>query len=200
MSNENKHPRQNKEYEMKLSDGEKIIILMLTELYEKLQIDGEMEPEFLRSAIFNDMPWGIKWKYSGIPFSESEEPPVVKEVLDILEMWSCIERAYSKLSSSDKEAIKTKIGVHGESPRFQGFDGNNESEYVGTALFLVNELERFIEFKVRSLNCHYPSIDMHHRMLSAFEPLRRKFGPTDLSVESLLSVLQEQVHPSNRDA
>jgi uncharacterized protein len=185
---------------MKLSDGEKIIILMLTELYEKLQVDGDMEPEFLRSAIFNDMLWGIKWKYSGIPFSDSEDPEVVKEVLDILDLWSCIERSYAKLDSGGKEALRKNLGALGDAPRFQGFDGNNEGEYVGTALFLVNELERFVEFKGRDFNCHYPSIDMHRRMLAAFEPLRRKFVLTFLSAEQLLTVLREQAHPSNREA
>ena len=53
---------------MKLTDGEKLIILMLTELYEKLQIDGETDPDFLRAAIFHDHLCGIRWKYSGIPF------------------------------------------------------------------------------------------------------------------------------------
>lgn len=185
---------------MKLSDGEKIIILMLTELHQKLQVDGEMEPDFLRSAIFNDMLWGIRWKYSGIPFSEAEDPEIVKEVLDILDMWSCIERSYARLDSTGKSSIKQGLGALGELPRFRGFDGNNESEYVGTTLFLVNELERFVEFKGRDFNCHHPSIDMHKRMLSAFEPLRRKFISTELSATQLLAILREQMHPSNREA
>jgi uncharacterized protein YfbU (UPF0304 family) len=184
---------------MKLSDGEKIIILMLTELFEKLQVDGEMEPDFLRSAIFNDMLWGIRWKYSGIPFSEAEDPEVVKEVLDILDMWSSIERSYAGLDSAGKESIKHSLGALGDSPRFQGFDGNNESEYVGTALFLVNQLDRFVEFKGRGFNCHHPSIEMHRRMLSAFEPMRRRHMSPDLSAGQILQVLQEQVHPSNRE-
>jgi uncharacterized protein len=183
---------------MKLSDGEKIIILMLTELYEKLEVKGEMEPEFLRSAIFNDMLWGIKWKYSGIPFSDSEDPEVVKEVLDILDMWSAIERSYTRLDPKAKEDLKRQLGVLGDTPRFQGFDGNNESEYVGTAIFLVNELERFVEFKGREFNCHHPSIDMHRRMLAAFEPLRLNIAAGDLSASGLLAILRERVHPSNR--
>lgn len=185
---------------MKLSDGEKIIILMLTELYEKLQVNGEMEPDFLRSAIFNDKLWGIKWKYSGIPFSESEDPEVVKEVLDILDMWSSIERSYAELNATEKEQLKNKLGTLGEAPRFRGFDGNNEGEHIGTALFLVNELDRFSEFKGRDFNCHHPSIDMHQRMLSAFEPIRRNFTFSHLSAGQLLTVLGEQVHPSNREA
>ena len=185
---------------MKLSDGEKIIILMLTELYEKFQVDGEMEPDFLRSAIFNDKLWGIKWKYSGIPFSDSEDPEVVKEVLDVLDMWSSIERSYSELSVLEKDNLKKELGALGEAPRFRGFDGNNEGDYIGTALFLVNELDRFSEFKGRDFNCHYPSIDIHQRMLSAFEPIRRKFSLSQLSAGQLLIVLKEQVHPSNREA
>jgi hypothetical protein len=183
---------------MKLSDGEKIIILMLAELYEKLKVDGEIEPDFLRSAIFNDMLWGIRWKYSGIPLSEAEDPETVKEVLDILDMWSCIELSYSRLDAAGKDLIKQRLGVLGHPPRFQGFDGNNESEYVGTALFLVNELDRYAEFKGRGFNCHHPSIDMHRRMLAAFNPMRRGFMSSDLSAEQLLQVLQEQIHPSSR--
>lgn len=182
---------------MKLSDGEKIIILMLTELYQKFQVEGEMEPEFLRSAIFNDMLWGIKWKYSGIPFSDSEDPEVVKEVLDILEMWSSIERSYESLDLKDRDRLKEQLGVLGEKPRFKGFDGNNESDYLGTALFLVNELDRFVEFKGRGFNCHYPSIDMHRRMLAMFDPLRTKFALTSLSAQDLLTVLRAQVHPDS---
>ena len=71
---------------MKISDGEKLIILMLSELYEKLGVDGEIEPDFIKSAIFSDQLWGIKWKYSGIPFEESEDRQIVKEVVDILDM------------------------------------------------------------------------------------------------------------------
>lgn len=182
---------------MKLSDGEKIIILMLTGLCEKLQIDGEMDPDFLRSAIFNNMSWAIKWKYSGIPFSDTEDPEVVKEVLDILDMWSGIERSYATLDSDAKDALRKDLGSFGDNPRFQGFDGNNESEHVGTALFLVNELDRFTEFKGRNLNCHYLTIDMHKRMLSKFEPIRRRLLLADLSAEQLSAVLREQVYPGN---
>ena len=185
---------------MNLSDGEKIIILMLSELYEKLGVEGEMEPDFLRTAIFNNQLWGIRWKYSGIPFSDAEDPEIVREVLDILDMWSCIERSHASLNSSEKEQVKEQVGILGDSPRFRGFDGNNESDYMGTAMFLVNELERFVEFKGRNFNCHHPSIDMHRRMLAAYEPFRKQFSVSMLGTAGLVTVLSEQVHPSNREA
>ncbi|GAO36360.1 hypothetical protein SCT_1766 [Sulfuricella sp. T08] len=185
---------------MKLSDGEKIIVLMLTELYEKLGIDGEMDPDFLRSAIFNDKLWGIRWKYTGIPFSEADDPAVVRVVVDILDMWSFIERSYAELNEAQKAELATHVPHFGKDPKFHGFDGNNEGEYMGTALFLVNELERFEEFKGRSFNCHHPSIEMHRRMLEVFEPIRKGLGFRSLSIGELATILNAQVHPSAREA
>lgn len=185
---------------MKLTDGEKLIILMLTEMYEKLQINGETEPDFLRSAIFNDHLWGIRWKYSGIPFEPSEDPPVVREVVDILDMWSFIESAYSRLDEKQRLKLAQDAAPLGENPCFQGFDGNNESEHMSVAMFLVNQLDRFQEFKGRSFNCHHPSLDAHRRMLAVFEPLRVTLTGSPLSLEQLTTILKERVHPSRREA
>lgn len=180
---------------MKLSDGEKLIILMLSELYEKLGIDGEVEPEFLKSAIFSDQLWGIRWKYSGIPFDDAEDPKIVKEVVDILDMWSFIERSYAELHDDQKAQLEKEADPLGKDPKFRGFDGNNESEYMGTAIFLVNELDRFSEFKGRGFNCHHPSIDTHRRMLEVFEPMRRRSSFGLLSLDDLTAILTAMVHP-----
>ena len=185
---------------MKMSDGEKIIVLMLSELYEKLGVDGEMEPEFLRSAILNDNLWGIKWKYSGIPFSESDDPAIVKEVVDILDMWSFIESSYDELSEPQKIELEMMANPFGKDPKFRGFDGNNESEYMGTAMFLVNDLERFQEFEGRDFNCHHRSIEMYNRMLMAFEPIRKNANFRLLSLQELAVVLKSGVHPSASQA
>lgn len=183
---------------MKLSDGEKLIILMLADLQDKLEIQGEIDADFLRSAIFRDHLWGIPWKYSGIPFDAGDDPPIVREVLDILDMWSAIEFAYGNLNDEQKKALADRAQLHNGGPRFQGFDGNNESEYMSAALFLVNQLDRFEEFKGRSFNCHHPSIDMHRRMLSAFLPIRTKLHDARLSVDHLAAILNERIHPSQR--
>lgn len=185
---------------MKLTDGEKLIILMLTDLQEKLQVPSEMEPDFLRSAIYNDHLWGIRWKYSGIPFEPGEDPPEVREVVDILDMWSFIESAYTDLSAPDKEALAERAKPFGTNPRFQGFDGNNETEFMSVAMFLVNQLDRFESFKGRSFNCHHPSIDAHRRMLAVFEPMRRHLVDGGLSVDQLAEILNARAHPSRSEA
>lgn len=185
---------------MKLSDGEKLIILMLSDLYEKLGVEGELEPDFIKSAIFSDQLWGIRWKYSGIPFEDVEDPAVVKDVVDILDMWSFIERSYAELDDEQKDQLEKDAEPFGRDPKFQGFDGNNETEYMGTAIFLVNELDRFTDFKGRSFNCHHPSIEMHKRMLEVFEPMRTRLAFGLLSAEDLAAILKASIHPSRRDA
>jgi uncharacterized protein YfbU (UPF0304 family) len=185
---------------MKLSDGEKLIILMLSEIYEKLEINGETEPDFLRSAIFNDHLWGLRWKYSGIPFEKGEDPQVVREVADILDMWSFIEYAYDKLSPDDKKRLAELAKPFGDNPRFHGFDGNNETEHMSVAMFMVNQLERFQELKGRSFNCHQRSLDGHQRMLAVFEPLRASLADSSLSVDQLAKILNARIHPSYRES
>jgi uncharacterized protein YfbU (UPF0304 family) len=185
---------------MKLTDGEKLIILMLADLYEKLRIDGETDPDFLRSAIFNNHLWGIRWKYSGIPFEPAEDPTVVREVVDILEMWSFMEFAYAEKNEEQKRRLAELAKPFRDDPRFTGFDGNNESEYMSAALFLVNQLDRFQNFKGRDLNCHHPSLAAHRRMLAVFESLRASLAYETLSVEQLAKLLNERIDPRHREA
>jgi len=184
---------------MKFTDGEKLIILMLSELHEKLDINGEVEPEFIKSAIFHDELWGLRWKYPGIPFEEAEDPKVVREVVDILDMWSFIEHSYQRLSDEDKAKLEKDADPFGKDPKFQGFDGNNETEYMGTAMFVVNELDRFEEFKGRSFNSHCPLIDAHKRMLAVFEPMRRNLSFEPLTVDALTEILKEITDPIHRE-
>lgn len=183
---------------MKITDGEKLILLMLSELYDKLEVNGEVEPDFIRSAIFSNNTWSIPWKYVGIPFEEQETPEIVKEVLDILDMWSMIERSYANLSEASKQFVDKEAAPFGKDPMFRGFDGNNESEYLGTASFLVNDLDRFEEFKGRDFNSHCPSIDTYNRMLTVFKPILKKLRSRPLSAQELVDIIKEKVHPSNR--
>ena len=199
MRNVNEHCQSEEEgVTVKLSDGEKLIVLMLSELYEKLEVDGEIDPGFIKSAIFSDNLWGITWKYSGIPFEARDTPTVVREVIDILDMWNFIEDSYERLTDEDKARLATEAKPFGEDPEFRGFDGNYETEHFGAALFIVNDLDRFVRFKGRSLNSHYPSIDTYRRMLPAFSEIRKSLGPKLMTVEQLTIVLGEVLDPSNR--
>lgn len=183
---------------MKITDGEKLILLMLSELYEEMEVSGEIDPKFIKEAIFSNNLWALPWKYSGIPFEDQEDPEVVQEVLDILDMWSFIESSYAKLDDEKKAFLEKEAAPFGKDPKFPGFDGNNESEYMGKASFIVNELERFEEFKGRSFNSHCPSIDGHRRMLSKFKEIKNNFDFGPMSEKNLADILKERIHPDNR--
>ena len=81
---------------MKLSDGEKLILTALCELYKHGKVKGEIDPEFVKRTIHNEQTWAFHWKYRGIPFESTDTPPLVHEVSDILDMWWLIESAYDK--------------------------------------------------------------------------------------------------------
>src|SRR5947208_12016254 len=113
---------------MELSNGEKLILIMLSEIYEHLKIEGEIDPQFVREAIFSENTWGLAWKYPGIIGSgENATPPIVSEVQDILEMWQVLETSYNRLQPADKARVERKAEPFGSDVRFRGFDGNHET-------------------------------------------------------------------------
>jgi uncharacterized protein YfbU (UPF0304 family) len=184
---------------MKLTDGEKLILLMLSEIYEKLGVYGETDPKFVRSTILNDMLWGLTWKYSGIPFEKTENPAAVSDVVSILDMWRLIEQSYAKLPPADKKRIETDAVPFGKNVSFLGFDGNNESEYMAIARFLVEDIGTFEYFKGRDFNSHVPSsLASYKRMYAVFEPMRRTLDNRDLSASQIIEVLNAKLHPEHR--
>lgn len=183
---------------MKVTDAERLMLLMLCDVYDRTGIEGEFDTDFIRSAIYGEKTWSIPWKFSGIPFEDQETPQVVKDVLDFLDMWSLIEFSVSKLSSEDRAVLEKDAYPFGKNPKFSGFDGNSESEYMSTAKFLVHKLERFTEFDGRDFNSHAPKVEAYKRMLSVYLNVRHKLEYGPLDVNDLASILRECVHPENR--
>lgn len=110
-------------------------------------------------------------------------------------MWNFIESGYGKLSKKDKERVETEAEPFGKSITFRGFDGNNESEHMGIARFLIDDLERFSTLKGRDLNSHMPSTETYRRMLGVFEPMRRNLMGGELSASQIIDVLKAMRHP-----
>lgn len=185
---------------MKITDGEKLILYLLCDIKDKLDITTELDTDFIKNAIGYNHLWGIEWKYPGIPFEESELPNEVKDVLNILEMWSIIEFSVKNLSETEKQKIEVSAIPFGKDPKFRGFDGNNESEYLSIASFLINDLDRFVEFKGRYLNSHMPVLASYFRMLKIYENYKQINSLFQkLPTETLIEILKAQIHPSNRD-
>jgi uncharacterized protein len=182
---------------MKLSDGEKLILVMLSEIHERLNIENGVDTKLVRSAIYSGNLWALKWELPGILHGSEAKDEVLMETGDILEMWSFIENSYGGLSPKDKIRIETEAPPLGTHVRFTGFDGNNEAEYINVASFLVDELERFPAFKGRDLDSHMPSLDAHRRMLAVFKSFRTS---SDLTATEIIKILKARIHPENRKA
>lgn len=180
---------------MKLSDGEKLILLMLADMYKGLKIKGDFDPGFISETIHSDHLWGFNWRFQGIPLEKSEDPPELRETVDYMDMWSFLEDSYKKLSPADKKRIETEAEPFGKHVEFHGFDGNNETHYH-IARYMVDHLDRFQSFKKRELNSHSPTIDMYARMYRVFEPMRSRLMDRLLNTDEMIEILKAAVHPT----
>ncbi|MGK9234757.1 YfbU family protein [Inquilinus limosus] len=179
---------------MKITDGEKLILAMLCEIYKHLKVDGDIDPNFVQNAIYGGHYWGLEWKYEGILHGHEDKKEHVKEVVDILDMWSFLESSYSALSAEDKKRVETEAAPFGVDVKFLGFDGNNEHEHMAIAHFLINDLDRFSSFERRGLNSHMRTLDMYRRMYSIFEPIRSSLHSRNLNANEIIEILKAKKH------
>jgi hypothetical protein len=183
-----------------LGSGEKLIVLMLCQLFSHLKVMSDIDPAFVEAAIDGGHYWALDWEYPGIFDVNVDTTSVMSEVVDILDMWDFVERGFGALSKGDKDRIAVEAKPFGEHVKFVGFDGNHEGEHIGVARFLIERMGRFAVFKGRDLNAHAHTLDAYRRMLSIFEPFRRNLTGRDLSATEIIKILQEWRHPSRRNA
>lgn len=173
------------------SDGEKMLILMMGDLFKALKIKHpESNPDFLSEVIYGGHYWAPKWDMQGVFHDHVDNPRDVSHVVDVLDMWSFIEEAYERLSSTQKETIAEQVGEWARDVKFVGFDGNNESSQMSIARFLVEKMNRFSRFQGRDLNSHCPTYVRYRRMLDSFEPMRASLVGGGLSLQQLVSLLK----------
>jgi uncharacterized protein len=182
---------------IRFTDGEKLTLVMLCQLFKRLKPEGEIDPAFVEEAIDGGHYWGLEWKYPDIFHADEKPKAVVDEVVDVLDMWRFLESDFAKLSKKEKDRVAA--APFGKKIRFAGFDGNNEIEHVSVARFLIDHLDRFTEFKGRDLNAHMPTIDAYRRMLSVFEPIRRTLTGGDLNATQIIEILNAVTHPNRRN-
>jgi uncharacterized protein len=174
---------------LQFSDGEKLISLMLCDLYKHLGLESGIDPFFVEAAIFGGHYWALEWEYTGIFHGHEDRRATVSEVVNVLGMWDAIERAAGSLSKEARDRLAEDAGPRGASAGFPGFDGNNEGEYLSIACFLIEKMDRFSAFKDRSLNSHMPTLKGYRRMLAVFEPMQTTLVGGDLNMEQLVRVL-----------
>jgi uncharacterized protein YfbU (UPF0304 family) len=178
---------------MDLSDGEKLILVMLGDIYKKLGIkenDSEVDGNFVQTCIFGSQSWALRWKYSGLFNNEGDDPPHVTETADILTMYRALDQSYDKLSASDKKKLEKEADYNFSYIKFQGFDGNNDPHY-SVVSFFVEHLDRFDELKGgrQHLNSHTQStLPKYRKMLAVYKTLG--YPRDGYSLDQLLQILR----------
>lgn len=180
---------------MKLTDGEKLILTMLSEIKQGLSLKGGVDAEFVGAAVSYGYDWAFDLESSGIQTEKNPIPGNVLEVMNILEMWSWLEADYNKLSNEDKALVREVN--HGRDVYFPGFDGHRDE--LSIANFITHYLHRFNHFKDRNIpDSHGLGMDMddYRRMLPAFERARELSNP--LKGTGIINTLLGTVQPSYR--
>lgn len=176
-----------------MTDGEKLIVVMLADLYRHLKVEGEINPDRVLSSVFSNNLWSLKSDMTSLYGGEEPSEEVVDETFAILSLWSEIEFSVSALDPADRAKLAAEVPFFGEDPKFQGFDGNNDKHYA-VAKHIVDEMGRFEEFKGRSLNSHssislsrYRDQREAREKIAMAKPIGRR---GDLSVDDLISILK----------
>jgi uncharacterized protein len=179
--------------EFQPNNTDKLILWMLASLLKQQKDEeGKERAELVKDAIHGGHFWALKWELPSVFHDHVDSKNALSLVVDTLEMWRCIEQAYASFSAVEKKRIETEVGPRAKNPNFMGFDGNNESEYMGIAQFMVEKLGRFESFKGRDFNSHMPMVGLYNRMVALFKPMRSSLIGRELSVEEVIELLRRE--------
>ncbi|MER9348755.1 YfbU family protein [Mesorhizobium sp. M0227] len=174
------------------TNTEKLMMWMLAEILKNQDTEEDKTAELIQKTIYGGHFWALQWELTGILHNHVDSQNALTLVVDTLDMWTFIERAYAGFEEADKQRIENEVGPWAKNPRFSGFDGNNEGEHMAIARFLVKEMGRFSDFKDRSLNSHSPKVQASRRMTKLFEPMRTKLVGRELSVDDVVVLLKRE--------
>lgn len=187
--------------EMRPTPTEKLILSMLCDLARDGNQSGGIDPDFVQYAIGGGHYWALGLKYPDIFGSRPDSPDLVREVVDILEMWTVLEYHYDHLEETDKARVASEAEPYGTDVKFMGFYPNEESSHKSIAEFLIENIGNYPRFKGRPLITIRPVVNWYRRMLKVYEPMHKSLiagTSRNLSASDIVVLLLEQVHPDNR--
>lgn len=166
---------------MELSKKDRYIISNQLKILSKLYPSEAYEYENQRKAV----EYGYSLNYSGIfenIFDEMSKEEC-QEVIDILNMYRAITFSYQNLSDNS--------GIEEYYLKFQGFDGNNETDQYSYTCYFILDLNRFQELKYDleypDLNSHSPMLNKYRKMLDVWKGCNNK---NKLTKEDVINILE----------
>jgi len=172
---------------MKLNNSKKLTLAMLADIYQHLNIQGQVDPRLVRAAIQTGNTWALAWEYTSLQLEpERDQPREVDEVANVLGMWDRLEQSYTELTPEQQEHVKDVTGR--PQVRFQGFDGGSEGNHLNIARFFADYMARGAYLKGRDLDSHAPTLDTNRRMFTAFKRME-SLGDNQLTAMQIIDVL-----------
>jgi uncharacterized protein YfbU (UPF0304 family) len=181
---------------MYLTNAEKLIVLMLSDIYKHLNVSSssEIDANFVKKAITTHNTWAIQFKYSELGFEseDGDDWAITGEVFPILFMWHELVSTYMHLSVENKTYIEKEVQQASKKVEFPGFDPNTEGDYFRIARFVVEELNYFPELRGRLIQRERatPSLLMHRALMSVVGPINEPFKPLNISPEKMITMLR----------
>ena len=174
---------------MAISGVERLILVMLAEIYKANKIRGEIDPDFVLATAFSDQDWAFSWRYPGIFRGDPEQPEIVDETCKILDMYRRITRSFEELPQAERDRVTAKSHPFDDYVKFQGFDFNNDP-HASVVDHLVKHLERYDEVNP-DLNSHSSStITQYRRMLERIQDFPMSGPNWQLSADQIIAVLK----------
>ena len=132
---------------MKPTPTEKLILSMLCDL-SRDRTTGKALTRTLSStllvvAIIGLLAGSTPDVFGGCP----DSPELVREVVDILQMWTVLEHHYDHLEETDKARVASEAAPCGTDVKFMGFYANEESSHLSIAEFLIEHIGNYPRFK-----------------------------------------------------
>ena len=165
---------------MNLSKKDRLIISNQFKILERLD---PVEADYYanqRKAIEHGYELHYDWlaenMYDGLSREECQE------VLEILSMYRSFDRSFHRLD--DKEDLSE------EAIRFDGFDGNNETNQYSYVRYFILDLGRFDELaynaEATSFNSNCPMLEIYRRRISVWNEYENKLHLQPMQIKSIL--------------
>lgn len=165
-----------------LSKAERLILFNQFEILKLLTQDETLKEEYeIKQNILYE---GFEGEYNTLFFDdETVSKKVCDEVRSILYMFMCLSESYDNLQ--DKRDLETYDVM------FQGFDGNDESDYYYYAKWIVKNNE-FPQFAGCDMNSHSKKLSKYRTMLEKFNEVTSSEHQsfTNLSYEIIKHIIE----------
>lgn len=176
---------------MKPTNAEKLILLMLVDLHEKLGIESKLSPSDLPTLLEHDVTWRALNSYGVIGASAE-----VQEVTSVLNMWEKIERCWEKLNPSDRAEVLARCPHIDRAPKFPGFSWFDDTNYADIAYELRQQGKISSHYGPRGMEDAPEGISSSYKgMISAYAAVVAEVHEGWIGKDELCAILNAYVPP-----